>query len=88
MIAESGRRESSRESAGQSCDLQLLAWLVSLSPIPEEVVVGGKSRIRAQALILDFKWVKSMISSWVGQQFPVGDGQWFSIWVVVWFPVG
>lgn len=82
MIARIWKERGSRESLlGQSCDLQLLVTVLP-EPIPEGGCVG-------------FQLGKSMISSWVGQQFPVGMANGFhlgwpmaSSWVGQWFPVG
>lgn len=76
-LQESGRREVAESLLGQSCDLQLLVT-VSLSQSQREVV-WAKSRIRAKPLSLGFQLGKSMISSWVGQQFPAGMANGFQL---------
>lgn len=76
-MQESGRREVAESLLGQSCDLQLLVT-VSLSQSQREVV-WAKSRIRAKPLSLGFQLGKSMISSWVGQQFPAGMANGFQL---------
>ena len=71
VIARIWKERGSRESLlGQSCDLQLLVTV-----LPEPIPGGG---------CVGFQSGKSMISSWVGQQFPVGMANGFHlVWPMV-----